>query len=84
MRLNMTLNWKIVLSAAGVAALLASPATAKERTREMPPSLINVPADAQASIRPNGSAVTVYSPDVKVQAHPINGLNPDFQLGSDK
>jgi len=80
----MTLNWKIVLSAVGVAALLASPVTAKERTRQVPQSLINLPADTQASIRPNGALVTVYSPDVKVQAHQVQTVNPDFQLGSDK
>ena len=81
----MTSNLKIILSAVGVAALLASPAMAKaQRHQHKAPSLINVPADAQASARTNGPAVTVYAPDVKVQAHPINGLNPDFQLGAEK
>jgi hypothetical protein len=81
----MTSNLKIMLSAVGVAALLASPAMAKaQRHQQKAPSLINVPADAQASVRTNGPAITVYAPDVKVQAHPINGLNPDFQLGAEK
>jgi hypothetical protein len=81
----MTSNLKIMLSAVGVAALLAFPAMAKaQRHQHKAPSLTNVPADAQASARTNGPAVTVYAPDVKVQAHPINGLNPDFQLGSEK
>ena len=81
----MTSNLKIMLSLVGVAALLASPAMAKaQRHQRNAPSLINVPADAQASVRTNAPAVTVYAPDVKVQAHPINGLNPDFQLGAEK
>jgi hypothetical protein len=82
----MTLNFKTILSAVGVAALLASPAMAKtQRHQHKAPTMINVPADAQASVNPYAPAVTVYAPDLKVQAHPsINGLNPDFQLGSDR
>ena len=79
------MNLKAILSAVGVAALITPPVMAKtSRNQQAAPSLINVPVDAQASVRPNAAAVTVYSPDVKVQAHPISSLNPDFQLGADK
>ena len=80
----MTSNLKFILSAVGVAALLASPAMAKtQRHPHAAPGAVNMPADAHASANPNTAAVTVYSPDVKVQAYPSNGLNPDFQLGSE-
>jgi len=74
----MTSNLKVILSAAGVAALLASPALAKTEHHRTAP-VVNVPADARASTGANGSLVTVYAPDVKVQAHPTS-VNPDFQL----
>jgi len=77
----MTSNLKAILSAAGVAALLASPALAKTAHQ---PSLTNVRADARASAGPNGPAVTVYAPDVKVQAYPTSSINPDFQLSTEK
>jgi len=81
----MTSNLKIILSAVGVAALLASPAMAKtQRHQQATPSLVNVPADARASVTPYATpAVTPYSPDVKVQAHPTSSLNPDFQLSTE-
>jgi hypothetical protein len=80
----MTSNLKVILSAVGVAALLASPALAKtQRHEQTAPSLANVPGDAHASANFNASAVTVYSPDVKVQAHPTSSLNPDFQLSTE-
>jgi hypothetical protein len=80
----MTSNLKVVLSAVGVAALLASPALAKtERHQQTAPSPANVFGDARASASPNASAVTVYAPDVKVQARPAGGLNPDFQLSAE-
>ena len=80
----MASNLKIILSAVSVAALLASPAAAKtQRHQQTAPALVNVPADARASFAPNASVVTVYSPDVRVQAYPMHGVNPDFQLGSE-
>jgi hypothetical protein len=83
-RLNMTSNLKIVLSAVGVAALLASPALAKTVRHHQAPSLVSVPADARASIAPSAApAVTPYAADVKTQVHPTNGLNPDFQLSTE-
>jgi len=80
----MRTNLKVVLSAVGVAALLASPAMAKShaRTHQAAPSLVSVPYDARASVQPYASAppVTVYAPDVPVQPHRYGTLNPDFQL----
>lgn len=81
----MTSNLKVILSAVGVAALLASPAMAKtERHHQTTQSLDNVPADARASVGTYGQTVTVYGPDVKVPAHSNGSLSPDFQLGSEK
>jgi hypothetical protein len=80
----MRTNLKTILSAVGVAALLASPAMAKShaRTPEAAPSIVNVPYDAHASVAPYASApaVTVYAPDLPTQPHRYGGLNPDFQL----
>ncbi len=75
----MRTNLKVMLSAVGAAALLASPAMAK--SHQAAPSIASVPYDASASVAPRTSAqaVTVYAPDVRVQPHE-NGLNPDFQL----
>lgn len=81
----MTSNLKIILSAVGVAALLASPAMAKTKQRhETAPALVNIPVDTHASVASSGQAVTVYAPDVKVPAHTATGLNPDFQLSSER
>jgi len=80
----MRTNLKVMLSAVGVAALLASPAMAKShaRTHQAAPSLVNVPYDAHASVAPYApaQAVTVYAPDVRVQPHENGRINPDFQL----
>jgi hypothetical protein len=66
-RLNM--NTKAILSAVGVAAVLASPVMAQPHRQAQAPA----PAQVQ----------TVYAPDVPVRTH--NGsVNPDFQLGSEK
>ena len=46
----MRTNLKVILSAAGVAALLASPALAKSHTHQAAPSTVNVPYDARASV----------------------------------
>jgi hypothetical protein len=81
----MPLNLRVILWAIGVATLLASPTLAKiQQHQDTAPSLVNAPGDAHASASPNASAITVYAPDVKVQAHPAGSLNPDFQLGSEK
>jgi hypothetical protein len=81
----MTSNLKIILSAVGVAALLASPVMAKTARHQATQSLSNVPADAQASVSTYATpVVTPYSADVKVQAHSTGNLNADFQLGAEK
>jgi|HubBroStandDraft_3_1064219.scaffolds.fasta_scaffold2582374_1 hypothetical protein len=86
----MTTNLKLILSAVGVAALLASPAMAKSRHHDAARSLANVPSDARAesyapasSYAPATSTQRVYAPDLPVPAH-HGDLNPDFQLGGDK
>jgi hypothetical protein len=80
-------NMKVILSAVGVVALLASPALAKSHERHHPhaaPSLANIPADAQAS-----DAHSVVVQPYSAQTHqPVytpenNGLNPDYQLGGE-
>jgi hypothetical protein len=83
----MTTRFKVMLSAVGVAALLASPAMAKTvRHHHGAPSA--VPSDARgAAIRyaPYGFVPRVpaesgpYTPDAPSPAH---GVNPDFQDGS--
>lgn len=77
----MTLNTKIILSAVGVAALLASPAMAKTQHTHAAPS--SVAADTHTYAAPTGAVQTPYAPDVPVPAH-TKGLNPDFQLGGEK
>jgi hypothetical protein len=82
MRLNMTSNLKLIVSALGVAALLASPAMAKSQARnhQAAPSIVNVPYGAGGSVQPYASAVTVYAPDLQLQAHRNSAISPDFQL----
>jgi hypothetical protein len=84
MRLNMNTNLKVILSAVGVAALLASPAMAKSHARiqQAEPSIVNVPYGARASVAPYAptQAVTVYAPDLRLPAHENGAVNPDFQL----
>lgn len=67
----MTVNTKVILSAAGIAAVLAAPAMAQPRHQ------------AQVQTQTPPPAQTVYAPDVPVRTQ--NGsVNPDFQLGSEK
>jgi hypothetical protein len=75
----MTSNLKTILSAVGVAALLASPAMAKPERHHQA-----APVDAHALASPYAPAVTPYAPDLKLPAHLNGSLNPDFQLGADK
>ena len=81
----MTSNLKVILSAVGVAALVASPAMAKSHARAqyVGPA---VPADAHAYVSPYGQhpLVTPYAPNLPQPAHETAGPNPDFQLGSEK
>ena len=82
----MTSNLKGILSAVGVAALLASPAMAKSHVRTNHVAPVAVPADAQG-YAPQYAAhpvVTPYAPNVPQAPHEMPGPNPDFQLGSEK
>jgi hypothetical protein len=73
------MNVKVVLSALGVAALLASPALAKTQHRNATPAAVS--ADAHPAAPP----VTPYGADIRQPAHrPVSGLNPDFQISNDK
>jgi hypothetical protein len=82
----MTSNLKVILSAVGVAALVASPTLAKSQVRTNHVAPAAVPADARASVAPNAAQplVTPYGPDVREPAHETAGPSPDFQLGSEK
>jgi hypothetical protein len=66
----MTKNAKVILSAVGIAAALASPVMAKTHHQATAPA----PRDAQVQ--------TVYAPDVPVLPHSTS-INRDFQLGSE-
>ena len=86
----MNTNLKVLLSAVGVAALLASPAFAKPQHARHH-ALTNVPADAQASTTyaPSDSHVVIVSPysaSTKSPAHDPSdsNFNPDFQLGGER
>jgi hypothetical protein len=81
MRFTMTTNLKVILSAAGVAALLASPAMAKTvRHQAAAPSTIYLPSNAQGSVGPysygprEGGPYTPSAPTTR-------GPNRDFQGG---
>jgi hypothetical protein len=79
----MNTNLKMILSAVGVAALIASPAMAKSRHQQTAPSLVNVPADARASTDTYVAPRTVeqpYSADARVAPHQNSDLSNDFQL----
>ena len=82
----MTSNLKVILSAVGVAALVASPALAKShvRTNDVAPAAVPADAHASASLFTAHPVVTPYAPDLPQQTHEAPGPNPDFQLGSEK
>ena len=77
----MNTNLKVILSAVGVAAMLASPAMAKTvRHHHAAPSTIYIPSDARGSVAPyGGSESGPYTPSIPTPRH---GVNPDFQDGS--
>jgi hypothetical protein len=80
----MTTNLKAILSVAGVAALMASPAVAKaERHHE---ASAGFPSNAHGSAAPASphAFVTPYAPDLAQQPHEVHGAAPDFQLGGNK
>jgi hypothetical protein len=73
-------NLKVVLSAAGVAALLASPAIAKTVRHHVAPPSVYVPSDARGSVGGYGAVESgPYTPSIPTPAH---GLSRDFQDGS--
>ena len=75
------MNVKVILSAVGVAALLASPTLAKTQHRNATPATAAVSAEAHTAAPP----VSPYGADVRQPAHrPVSGLNPDFQISNDK
>jgi len=77
-RVHMT-NMKMILTAAGVAALVASPAMAKTLHHHVTHTA--TPADTRAATH---QFITPYGADLPQPAHRVNGLNPDFQIGAEK
>jgi DMSO/TMAO reductase YedYZ molybdopterin-dependent catalytic subunit len=72
----MQANLKVILSAVGVAALLASPAMAKQ---VRPAKLLAVPSDARASVAPYGlNEGGPYTPSTPASLY---NMNPNFQNG---
>jgi hypothetical protein len=69
-------SMKVILSAVGVAALLASPALAKTARHTRAPAQTETRAPAPPA------AVTPYAADVSGRTS--HGLNPDFQNSGDK
>lgn len=76
----MRTNLKMVLSAAGVAALLASPAMAKTvRPHHAARSVVYIPSEARGAVTPYSPAEGgPYTPSGFT---PLHGFNPDFQGG---
>jgi hypothetical protein len=82
MRLTMKSNLKVILSAVGVAALLASPAMAQTKhVRHHTRAQVTVPYDAYDSVAPY-QAPAIVRPNANFNRRD-NNLNPDFQLGGD-
>ena len=79
MRLSMRTNLKVILSAAGVAALLASPAMAKTvRHQPAAPFTVYAPSNAHGFVGPFGYGAGesgAYTPSAPF----TRGLNRDFQ-----
>ena len=76
----MTKNLKVILSAAGVAALLASPAMAKT-VRHQSPSTVYVPGGARGFVAPFGYGPGEGGPYTP-SAPTMRGPYRDFQDGS--
>jgi hypothetical protein len=73
----MRTSLKVILSAVGVAALLASPAMAK--TVRSHASIKYIPSDARGSVAPLVNEGGPYSPSIPTLPY---GGNRDFQNGS--
>ena len=84
----MKTNLKVILSAAGIAALLASPAMAKSNARHhyAAPSTVYIPSDARGAVAPYGAfrapESPTYAPDAPAPRSYDNLGTPDFQDGS--
>jgi hypothetical protein len=76
----MRTNLKAILSAVGVAVMLASPAMAKTvRHQHAATSTVYIPSDARGSVVPHGAIEGgPYTPS---GPSPLHGLSPDFQGG---
>ena len=73
----MKANLKVILSVVGVAALLASPAMAKQMR---PAKVLTIPSDVRASVAPYGvNEGGPYTPSVPTSRY---NANRDFQNGS--
>jgi DMSO/TMAO reductase YedYZ molybdopterin-dependent catalytic subunit len=73
----MKTNLKVILSIVGAAALLASPAMAKQ---VRPAKLLAFPSDARASVAPYGlNEGGPYTPSAPASRY---NTNRDFQTGS--
>jgi hypothetical protein len=77
----MRTNLKAILSAVGVATLLASPAMANTvRQHHAAPSTIYIPSDARGAVAPyRANEGGPYTPSMPTPAY---GVNRDFQNGS--
>ena len=83
----MTLNLKVILSAVGVAALIASPAMAKSHVRTHHFAPAGAPVYGQVYAAPayaGRQVVTPYGASLPQQAHQMPGQASDFQLGGEK
>jgi hypothetical protein len=72
-------NVKMILSAVGVAALLASPALGKSRHVPAPVATETNAVAPQAPV-----VVAPYAASVPVTTQRANGLNRDFQISGDR
>jgi hypothetical protein len=77
----MKANLKVILSAMGVASLLASSAMAQQHARRnnAAPSPVYVPSDARGSVTSPTNEGGPYSPSLPTSRY---GENRDFQNGS--
>jgi hypothetical protein len=79
----MKTNLKVILSAVGAVALLASPAMAKTvRHHNAAPSTVYIPSDARGSVAPYGYGATEGGPYTPSAPTSVRDLKPDFQNGS--
>lgn len=76
----MSMNLKAILSAAGVVALVASPAMAKNVRHHAKPSLVYIPNDVRGSV--SGYGVGEGGPYTPSLPTPAYGVSRDFQDGS--